>query len=150
MTITVIPHDSIKKPIVDVLYNNQVLAYLIAGDESGDESITEGWHPPSRDIIHYPYITYRMDWTKRAPLGFVNITFMLDIWDAEGNGNSLQTVEDISTELTNIFDGTVLIDGLIVIRCRVTTDTWIYDENDLSHIHKQIIVDMNTIDLYSA
>jgi hypothetical protein len=150
MNITVIPHNDLKKPIVAAMYNSDALLYLISSDEDDNESITEGWHPPQRDTINYPYITYRIDWFKRPPLGFINATMLLDIWDTDGNGNSLATVENISTELTNIYDGTTLIDGLIVIRCRVSVDNWIYDENDMGHIHRQVQINMTTIDMYGT
>lgn len=150
MSLTV-SHNLLKKPIVDALFNSVELTDLIGEDSNGNESIYEGWHVPEQVQVRYPYLTYRINWFPTNPTGFLNGLLVIDVWDAAPDSNDATTIEEICTILVFIFDQAVLIDGLVIVRCRIQADEWVEPEQpEPGQIHRQISVRLRTIDLYSA
>lgn len=151
MQIETISHSLLKKPIVDALFDSTTLTDLIGQDSNGEESIYEGWHVPEQTQVAFPYLTYRFNWFPTTPTGFLNGLLTIDIWDSQPNSNDAGIMEELCTAIVFIFDQVVLIDGIVVIRCRIQSDEWIEPgEPEPNHIHRQIAVRLRTYDMYGV
>lgn len=141
------PRNSLKKPLVSAMFGSGPLTALTGTDSANRESIYEGWHAPEQVTVTFPYITYRINWYPRTPTGFLGGTMLVDVWDTSPQGNDARKTESICTLLSLLFDGTEHVDGIIIIRTRLTADEWIQDEEP-GRIHRQLVFDLRTIDLY--
>lgn len=147
MAIVAVSHDDLKAPLVSALFDSTELADYIGLDSNGNKSIYEGWHVPERTTIKYPYLTYRINWYATIPTGFINGTMTIDAWDTAPMGNDASRIENICTILTLIFDGNSLMKDLIFVRCWLASDEWI-EEEEPNHIHRQVTINLRTIDSY--
>ena len=149
MSISATSHNLLKEPLVYAMFESTPLIDLTGKDSLGNESIYEGWHVPEQIKVNYPYITYRINWYPTIPRGFLNGTMLIDVWDTSPAGNDARRTEEICTVLNLLYDGTILIRGMVVVRCRVSADEWIQDEEP-GRIHRQLSIDLRTIDIFSV
>jgi hypothetical protein len=149
MSISTTSHNKLKEPLVLAMFESAPLTDLTGKDSLGNESIYEGWHKPEAVQVNYPYITYRVNWYPTVPRGFLGGTMVVDVWDISPAGNDARRAEEICTVLHLLYDGTILMRGVVVVRCKVTADEWIQDEEP-GRIHRQVSVDLHTIDLFSV
>jgi hypothetical protein len=145
---SVVAHNQLKRPMVLAMFNSAPLIALLPNDSLGNKSIYEGWHKPEGIQVEYPYITYRINWYPTLPTGFLNGTMLIDVWDAVPGSNDARPTEAICTILAMLFTETILMDGLAVVRCKITADEWIQDDEP-GRIHRQLTVELHTIDVFS-